>query len=137
MANVEVSKRWVPTEEDRRDLERLAGLLTLPQLAAFFKTSVTTLKRRMDEEPDLMDSYQKGRAAVIGRVAQSLVQNALDGNVTAAIFYLKTQGGWKEKKEEDRIGDLSPQEFATHAMNAARAMFATMGQPPAEEPGEE
>lgn len=29
-------------------------------------------------------------------MAKSLIQQAQEGNLTAQIFYLKTQGGWKE-----------------------------------------
>jgi len=32
---------------------------------------------------------------------------ALDGNVTANIFYLKTQGGWKEEQAESNAQPIS------------------------------
>ncbi len=35
----------------------------------------------------------------MGAVAQSLITKARAGNVTAMIFYLKTQGGWRETLE--------------------------------------
>ena len=37
-----------------------------------------------------------GKDMLISRVANALVQKALDGNVPAAQFILKTRGGWKE-----------------------------------------
>lgn len=41
-----------------------------------------------------------GRTRTLTKVADSLVRQALAGNVTAAIFYLKTQGRWREAPQE-------------------------------------
>ena len=38
-------------------------------------------------------------------VGVSLIKRALAGDTTAAIFYMKTQGGWKEPKDEEEIQD--------------------------------
>ena len=35
----------------------------------------------------------------IAKVAGSLVKKALNGDTTSAIFYLKTQAGWKETSD--------------------------------------
>lgn len=52
--------------------------------------SEPTLRKYFGEE------LATGRIKTIAKVADSLVRQALAGNITAAIFFLKTQGGWKE-----------------------------------------
>jgi hypothetical protein len=49
-----------------------------------------TLAKHCREELDI------GKAETIAKVAGSLVKKALNGDTTSAIFYLKTQAGWKE-----------------------------------------
>jgi hypothetical protein len=58
--------------------------------------SPTTFRRRMDESPEVLAAYEKGRAAAIAMVAGKLFRKAVEGDTTAAIFFLKTQGGWKD-----------------------------------------
>lgn len=50
----------------------------------------------IDRDPDIALRYKKGKAAAIGAVAQGLLQKARSGDTTSAIFYLKTQAGWRE-----------------------------------------
>lgn len=40
------------------------------------------------------DLLKDSKVIAVGRVAASLYRKCLNGNVTAQIFYLKTQGGW-------------------------------------------
>lgn len=51
------------------------------------------------------DLIENGRALLIQRVAGQLVSTALAGqaspNVTAMLFFLKTQGRWKENHETE------------------------------------
>ena len=42
---------------------------------------------------------------MIYTVASALVDQALKGNVPAAMFYLRTQAGWNEKKAYDIQSD--------------------------------
>jgi len=84
-------KGWEPTEEDRKRIRLLAGLgLTQAHIGAVMGCSVMTLAKHCREELDI------GKAETIAKVAGSLVKKALNGDTTSAIFYLKTQAGWKE-----------------------------------------
>lgn len=40
------------------------------------------------------------KVKAVARMAGALYRSGINGNVTAQIFYLKTQGGWKEPREE-------------------------------------
>lgn len=87
------------TEAQRAEVETLAAVLTSAQIADFLGIGRTTFYRLMDRDPDLAERYKRGRARAVGAVAQSLITKARAGNVTAMIFYLKTQGGWRETVE--------------------------------------
>jgi len=50
----------------------------------------------MERQPEISLRYKKGKAKAIGSVSKGLLQKAIAGDNAAAIFYLKTQAGWKE-----------------------------------------
>jgi IS30 family transposase len=84
------------TPEDITQVERLAAVLNLEQIADYLGISDSTLRRRMQENPDVMEAYKKGRATAAIGIGTSLLQQAREGNITAMIFYAKTQMGWRE-----------------------------------------
>lgn len=83
-------------------VEALASVLSKGQLADYFSISETTLREIEKRQPEVSDAYKKGKAKAIGSIASGLIAQAKKGNITAAIFYLKTQAGWKEAKENER-----------------------------------
>lgn len=83
-------------------VEALAAVLSKGQMADYFGISETTFRQIEERQPDVSDAYKRGKAKAIGNVAKNLIQQAQTGNIAAAIFYLKTQAGWKESKEEER-----------------------------------
>ena len=87
-------------------VEALAAVLSKGQMADYFSISETTLREVESRQPEVFDAYKRGKAKAIGNVAKNLISQAQMGNITAAIFYLKTQAGWKEDKESER--DLPP-----------------------------
>mgnify|MGYP003385565064 FL=1 len=58
----------------------------------------TTFYEVMKRQPDVSERYKRGRAKAIGSVSQSLIKKAIAGDNTAAIFYLKTQAGWRDQE---------------------------------------
>ena len=78
----------------------LASVLTKSQLAGYFGITEKTLFNIEKRQPEVREAYEYGRAAKIAAMGNNLVKLALDGNVTANIFYLKTQAGWKEEQAE-------------------------------------
>lgn len=90
--------------EQKGQVEKLASILTKEQLADYFGMSRMTFTALMERDEEVCCAYNKGKAAAIGAVAQSLIQQARDGNISAAIFYLKTQAGWKETQAVELSG---------------------------------
>ncbi len=86
----------VLTDAQRAEVETLAAVLTAEQIADFLGIGRTTFFALIDRDRELSERYKRGTARAVGAVAQSLVTKARAGNVTAMIFYLKTQGGWRE-----------------------------------------
>ena len=50
-------------------------------------------------DPEVDARYKRGKAKAIAHVANGLLQKARAGDTTSAIFYLKTQAGWRETTE--------------------------------------
>lgn len=89
-----------PVTFDQKEIimvERLAAVLTKAQLADYYGISETTFRAIEERQPEVSDAYKKGKGKAIASVAGNLVNQAQNGNTTAAIFYLKTQAGWKEQ----------------------------------------
>ena len=78
-------------------VESLASVLSKRQLADYFAISETTLRAIEGRQPEVSDAYKKGKSKAIAGIASNLINQARKGNTTAAIFYLKTQAGWKEQ----------------------------------------
>jgi hypothetical protein len=88
-----------PSDEHRVTVELMAGIgLAHEQIALAIGIDDKTLRKHFRAELDT------GRSRTITRVADSLVRQALAGNVSAAIFYLKTQAGWKETQVNEHTG---------------------------------
>jgi hypothetical protein len=97
------------TKSDTKKYETLAEILNKQQCADYFNISLSCLKKIEKRQPEVYDSYKKGRVKAIESIAKNLIQKAREGNMAAAIFYLKTQAGWSQTQSIDITGD-----FPTH-----------------------
>lgn len=97
------------TDSQLNDVEKLAAVLTVDQLADFLSIGRTTFYRMMERQPDISVRYKNGKAKAITGVSKGLLQRALEGELAAQIFYLKTQAGWREQKEEAPKDDTKTQ----------------------------
>mgnify|MGYP003113230913 CR=1 FL=1 len=81
-------------------LEALSAYLTKSQIADYFSISENTLRAIEERQPEVFEAYKRGRVRAFAGMGQNLIQLAKAGNVSANIFYLKTQAGWKEEAPE-------------------------------------
>lgn len=86
---------------DMKLIETLAGKgLTerqIGQYCGYCQSHWNTLRRK---NPEINAAIDKGRAKMIVKVADALIDNAIEEkNVTAQIFFLKAQAGWSDKVE--------------------------------------
>lgn len=85
-------KRHIPTPESR---ERVVMLKMVG-------STDETIGRVMGLSVDCLTKWYRteletGRASMLADIASTLIKQALHGDVTAAIFVLKTQAKWSEK----------------------------------------
>lgn len=95
-------KPRVFSEEDIKQVYLLAARLTKTQLADYMGVSFSTFREIEKRQPEVAIAYQKGKAQQIDEVAGHLLEQCRKGNITAIIFYLKTQAQWKEEQEETK-----------------------------------
>lgn len=94
-------KPWEPTDEQVAKIRLYAGLgSTQEQIATLIGKSVDTLTKN----DRTREALAAGKAETIARVAGALVKKALNGDTSSAIFYLKTQAGWKETNVQEHTG---------------------------------
>lgn len=91
----------VLTADQIAQVEAMAGFLSLEVIADFLEIDANTFRAICDRQPEVFQSYKKGRARAFGGVGKGLLQRALEGDNTAAIFYAKTQMGWKETQVQE------------------------------------
>lgn len=88
------------TAEQVIELKALAAVLNKSQVADYFGISENTLRAIEKRQPEVSEAYKKGRVNQIAGMGGNLIKLAKAGNVSANIFYLKTQAGWKEDQPE-------------------------------------
>lgn len=87
---------FVATDEQRYSVELMTSIgIRQDDIAKAIGISDVTLRRHFAPE------LAVGKTKVIARVADSVIRQALAGNMTAAIFFLKTKAGWREQAAED------------------------------------
>lgn len=93
---------WIPTAATLTDVEKYASLgLKLEQIASCIGIHVATLCKKKNQYDELNEAIKKGKAKAIAAAARTVVEAAtIDKNLTAAIFFLKCHGGWREKEAE-------------------------------------
>ena len=95
----------VLTDEQRSELETLAAVLNVEQIADYFGISRRVFYDIMERDEEVSAQYKKGKAKAVGFVAQNLIQKARSGDLGAQIFYLKSQAGWKETQRLEGAGN--------------------------------
>lgn len=93
---------FVPTPEERRQVEAMAGYgVPHEQIAVLIGEDgidADTLKKHFKNE------LMQGKAKANAKVGQTLFQKATSGDTTAAIWWSKTQMGWKDTQSHEISG---------------------------------
>ncbi len=69
-----------------------------------------TIDRRMNESPMLKQAIEDAREGMLDNAESVLYREILNGNMTAVIFFLKTQGrkrGYVERQEFQHSGEIA------------------------------
>lgn len=93
-------KPYVPTDKDRGMVEAMTGCgVSAEDIGKVLGVSGRTVERKFKNE--LATGHIKANA----RVAKSLFDQAVTGNMTAAIFWLKARAGWRDVQRTEVVGD--------------------------------
>jgi len=103
-------KPWKASEETIAMLKLWAGCgSTQEQCATMLGISIDTLKR----DQAAKTAFEVGKAEAIAKIGGGVAKRAMAGSTSDAIFYLKTQAGWKEVNAHEHTGrDGAPIETA-------------------------
>lgn len=95
-----MAKKKATVPEILKQVEASKG--NIAAIARYFGVSRGTIHNRMKESKKLEEALNSARESMIDNVESKLYQEALAGNTTAMIFFLKTQGksrGYTERQE--------------------------------------
>ncbi len=106
------------SNDQKTQVEALAAVLTVEQIADYLGIGRTTFYDIMDRDPVVSERYKRGKSKAIGSVAQGLLQQARNGNTVAAMFYLKTNAGWREKEHGTQHDMPEPTEIKIEVVDA-------------------
>jgi|SRR6478609_8565446 len=107
-------------------VEGFASTMTVAQMGDYFGCGETTMFEVFKRQPEVSEAYKRGRASVIALVAQNLITKAKNGDTASAIFFLKTQAGWKETQVLDHTStdrSMSPREMTDDELKAERKKY--------------
>jgi len=96
-----MSKKIELNDDQRSELKTLGAVLNQQQLADYFGFTKETLIQIFKRDNDALLMYKKGKSRAIADIAGSLISKARDGDTASAIFYLKTQAGWREVSRDE------------------------------------
>ena len=102
------------TPELIAEAERLAGLgLTKQQVALSLGIHRDTLRKKESEFIGLFNALKRGRVSAIVEVSNALFQAAINGNITAQIFWLKNMAPerWSDHPQSTTDEDSTPEKI--------------------------
>jgi hypothetical protein len=85
------------TEEQIEKLKIMAPYLTIEMMADSLQVNRATFQEILKRDPEVSGIYQQYKSEKVAQVASSLVGKAMDGDTREAMFYLRTQGRWREE----------------------------------------
>ena len=116
-------KPFVATPELRGSVELMtASGIEQALISKALKIDEKTLRKHFREELDV------GAVKVIARVSDSLVRQAMAGNVTAGIFFLKARAGWRDRPVDDAASKEASGKKAVAQADAERVVGDASGE---------
>ena len=95
------------TDEMIAELEEIAPYLNYLQIADYFKINPETFYKLLARDTRLSVAYKKAKAKKLHKFASKLEEKAMglapEADTGAIVFYLKTQGRWKENHDQPTV----------------------------------
>ena len=106
--------------EQKVEVETLAALLSQDQIADYLGICRNTFRAICARDEEVSARYKRGKAKAIAHVAQGLLMKARNGDTASSIFYLKTQGGWRETERVEHALAAEPEARSARQLLVAR-----------------
>lgn len=87
------------TDTQLKELKILAPICTIDEIADYFGIAKDTFRQIKIRDEEVFSIYKKGRVQAKGIMGGALFRRGVAGDTTAAIFYMKTQGGWSSAND--------------------------------------
>lgn len=113
-----------PTDKDRLTVEAMTGYgATAEEIALLLGIAPKTLRKHYRQELDT------GKIKANAKVAESLFKQATkqEPSVPAAIFWLKSQAGWRETQNVNHSGKIEGSNTAESAVDRIAELLETAG----------
>lgn len=95
------------TDEMLVQLEEVAPYLNYLQIANYFKINQETFYKILARDVRVAEVYKKAKAVKLHKFATKLEEKAMglapEADTGAIVFYLKTQGRWKENHDQPTV----------------------------------
>ncbi|WDA11657.1 hypothetical protein [Paracoccus marcusii] len=111
--------------EQEVQLEALASVLTIEQIAHRFGMSRSTLSKIMAEDPEIRARFDMGKAKAIEEIGGKLMDKCRKGDTASIIFFLKTQAGWRETSKVELSG---PEGGPVQTLDVSKLSDATLAE---------
>jgi hypothetical protein len=96
----------VLSEDQVKEVQTLAAVLSVEQMADYFGIGRTTFYEVMKRQPEVSEHYQRGKAKAIGTVAKNLIVQANSGKETTRQELTGADGGPIKQETNDARDQL-------------------------------
>ena len=110
----------------------------LSAVARAIRRSRQTIYTLIDNNPEVKQALEDERESMIDNVESKFYQQCLESNITAMIFFLKTQGhkrGWQEKQHLEHSGSIDIKREKEVDAEVERLLAEVSAQYEADHPG--
>ena len=92
-------------EVDYKEVEKLAGRgLTRAQIALCLDMGTSTIYTKQQNDQEFKAALDRGHAKACAAITGKLLKHIDNGSLSAVIFFLKCQAGWKETQVNEHVG---------------------------------
>jgi hypothetical protein len=100
-AKKQTKPEYKPTDQERQFVKAMVACgIPQSEIALVVDIAPKTLRKHFRKELDT------GKVEANTKVAQALLKQALNGNTSAMMFWLKTQAGWRETTNVNHSGKI-------------------------------
>ena len=94
------------TPSNLLQIEKMASRgMTVEQICSVLRIDKSTLYRKAKQKKEIIEALERGRAGGIMKITNVLFDQAIAGDMTAVIFYLRNRdaGNWNKQSQKIEV----------------------------------